>query len=66
MHNDEKSNSKAHVIETEIIKWLELLVNSVDMFAKDAVDDFKLLYSELSPKELSEKYRNTVAISVSY
>ena len=66
MYNDEQSNSKAHIIETEIIKWLELLVNSVDMSASDAVDDFNLLYNELSPKELSAKYRNTVAVSVSY
>lgn len=56
----------AYFIETEIKKWLELLVNSVDMFASDAGEYFRILYSELSPKELSEKYRkNTVVVSVS-
>ena len=64
-HNDEQSKSKARIIETEIIKWLELLVSGVDMFARDAVDYFKLLYNELSPKELRAKYGNTVALSVS-
>ena len=64
-HNDEQNKSKAHIIETEIIKWLELLVSAVDMFAEDAVDFLKLLYDELSPKELGAKYRNTVAVSVS-
>lgn len=57
----------AYVIkaETEIKKWLELLVINVDMFASDAAEYFKILCKELSPKELSDKYRNTVAISVS-
>ena len=57
----------AYFIETEIKKWLELLVNSVDMFASNAGEYFKILYSELSPKELGEMYRkDTVAVSVSY
>lgn len=41
------------------------MVSGVDMFARDAVDYFKLLYNELSPKELRAKYGNTVALSVS-
>ena len=41
------------------------MVSGVDMFARDAVDYFKLLYNELSPKELRAKYGNTVAVSVS-
>ena len=57
----------AYVIETEIKKWLELLVSNVDMFASDAGEFFKILYNELSPKELSKKFRkDTVTVSVSY
>ena len=68
LHEHDHKNTMVYVIkiETEIKKWLELLVNNVDMFASDAGEFFKILCNELSPKELSEKYRNTVAVSVSY
>lgn len=65
MHNDEQNAKMADVIETEIKKWLELLVNSVDMFAINAAEYFKVLHYQLSPKELSEKYSSTIGTLVS-
>ena len=66
LHKDEHNSKMAYIIETEIEKWLELLVDSVDMFASNAVEYFKMLYTELSPRELHIKFGNVVVHSVSY
>ena len=64
--DDEQNVKMAHVIETEIIKWLQMLVNGVNMFASNAADYFKVLLNQLSPEELSTKYRSMVGGLVSY
>ena len=65
LNKDEHNSKIAYIIQTEIEKWLELLVNSVDMFASNAAEYFKVLYTELS-RELRVKFRSVVAQSVSY
>ena len=62
LRKDEQNLDMVHVIETEIKKWLELLVKSVDMFASNAAEYFKVLHNQPSAKE----QRSTVSVLVSY
>ena len=59
--NDE-DGKKVEVVEAEIIKWIELLVNNIDMSACDALQYFKELKSE---NILCKRYREITNASVS-
>ena len=58
----EEDSKKVDVIEIEIKKWIELLVNNIDMSANDAVQYFKELRSDGA---LGKKHNRTVTASVS-
>lgn len=62
LNKDEEDSKRVDVIDSEIKKWIELLVNSVDMSANDAV----LYFNELcSHKELGKNYNRIITASVS-
>ena len=58
----DEDSKKVDVIEIEIKKWIELLVNNIDMSANDAVQYFKILRSDGA---LGKRHNKTVAASVS-
>ena len=61
--NEDNSEVRMEAIEVEIIKFLEMLVNHVDLRASNAVELLKALqYS----KHLSKKYRKIVTNTVSF
>jgi len=60
--SDEDDSKRADIIESEIQKWIELLVNNINMFANDAVQYFKALQFQ---KGLDKKYNRNVFASVS-
>ena len=62
LRKSEDDKKRVDVIEIEIQKWMELLVNSVDMKAGDAVQYYKALRST---KALGKKYAKTLTASVS-
>lgn len=62
LNKNEEDNKKTDVIGIEIKKWMELLVNSVDIKASEAVQYFKELKST---KALGKKYNKTLTASVS-
>ena len=62
LNNSEEDSKRTDVIGIEIQKWMELLVNSVNMKAGDAVQYFRELKST---KALGKKYTKTLTASVS-
>ena len=62
LNKSDEDNKKVEVVEVEITKWIELLVNSIDMSAHDAVQYFKELKSE---KAFGKKYNRIATASVS-
>ena len=52
----------ADIIGTEITKWIELLVNNIDMFADDAVRYLKELRSH---SRIDKTYQKIITASVS-
>ena len=62
LNKSEEDGKRTDVIGIEIQKWMELLINSVDMKASDAVQYYKELRST---KALGKKYSKTLTSSVS-
>ena len=61
LNKNEEDSKRIDVIGIEIQKWMELLINSVDMRAGDAVQYFQEIRSN---KALSKKYNKTLNASV--
>ena len=62
LNKNEEDSKRTDVIGIEIKKWIELLVNSVNMKAGDAVQYFKELKSN---KAFGKKYNKILTASVS-
>ena len=62
LNKSEEDSKKINVIGIEIQKWMELLINSVDMKAGDAVHYFRELRSTTA---LGRIYNKIVTASVS-
>ena len=63
--NDEDSNEKAEVVQLEILEWLKILVNNVNIFADDAVKYFVKLQTEQFSVEFNKKYTSVTTELVS-
>ena len=62
LNKNKEDTKRTDIIGIEIKKWMELLVNSVDMRAGDAVQYFK----ELKPtKAFGKAYNKALTASVS-
>ena len=62
LNKSEEDGKRTDVIEIEIQKWMELLVNSIDMKGSGAVQYYRELRST---KALGKKYNKIVTTSVS-
>ena len=62
LNKNEEDSKRTDVIEIEIKKWMELLINSVDMKSGDAVRYYQEIRSN---KALGKKYNRTLTTSVS-
>ena len=62
LNKDEEDSKMVDVVEAEIKKWIELLINNVNMSANDAVQYFKELRSH---KGLGKDYNKIITASVS-
>ena len=63
--SDEEKSGITEVVHKQIEKWLEILVNSVDIYSSDAVEYFTLLKQDLRPVQLSKKFKLKVTSYVS-
>jgi len=63
---DEENKKATEIVHSEIEKWLEILVNNVDIQSSDAVKFFNLLRQDLRPVQLSRKFKSKVTNYVSY
>ena len=63
---DGEKSRVTEVVHTEIQKWLEMLLDHVDIRAGDAVNYFILLRQELRPVQLSKMFKGTINTRVSY
>lgn len=59
--NSDEDNIKADAIKSQLERWIELLVNHIDMFAKDGIQYVSLLRSYKGLKV----YRKTITTKVS-
>ena len=58
--NDEECSKKAPVIDTEIMEWMKLLVNNVNMFGDDALKYLEKLQAKQAMVGFSKKYTAVV------
>ena len=63
--SDEEKAGVTEVVHKEIENWLEMLVNSIDIYSSDVVKYFTLLRQELRPVQLSKKFKTKVTTFVS-
>ena len=63
--SDEEKAGVTEVVHKEIEKWLEMLVNSVDIYSGDAVKYFDLLRKDIRPVQLSKTFKLKVTSFVS-
>ena len=63
--SDVEKRHVTEIVNSEIQKWLELLVKNVDIKAKEAVPLYNLLRTELKPAELLRKFKPVVIACVS-
>ena len=64
--NDEENSAKAEVVELEIMRWLKLLVNNVNICADDAVMYLEILLIGQFSVEFNKKYTSLAIDLVSY
>jgi len=56
----EEKNQITDIVNAQIKKWLEMLVDHVDMWADDVLTYFTLLCQDLRPVQLSTKFKHTI------
>ena len=62
LNKTDEDRKMADIIGTEITRWIELLVNNIDMFADDAVWYLKELRSH---SRIDKTYQRIITVSVS-
>ena len=62
LNKSDEDKKMADIIGTEITKWIELLVNNIDMFADDAIQYLKELQSH---SRFDRTYQRIITASVS-
>ena len=66
LENDEENSTKVEVVELEIMEWLKLLVNNVNIYADDAVMYLETLLTGQFSVEFNNKYTSVAIDLVSY
>ena len=62
----EEKSRVTEIVNTEIQKWLEILVDNVDMRAGDVIKYLNFLRQNLRPVQLNAKFKQTVHARVGY